>query len=100
MEVSPEKLIRDFRMVMHDAEELIKATSGDAGDRTREARAKLAVALVVARETCSRLEDAALAHTQVTGTLFRGAPYAFIGVAFGVGLLLGLGVPIRRRTSS
>lgn len=87
---TPEKLIRDVKVVVEDAEELIKATAGDIADKTREARAKLAGALVVAKETCSKLEETALASAHATNNVVRGHPYETMGVAFGLGLLLGV----------
>jgi ElaB/YqjD/DUF883 family membrane-anchored ribosome-binding protein len=92
---SPEKLIRDFKVVLQDAEELIKATAGDIEDKTREARAKLAGALVVAKDTCSKLEETVLAGAQATNDLVRGHPYESIGLAFAIGLLAG--VLVKRR---
>jgi ElaB/YqjD/DUF883 family membrane-anchored ribosome-binding protein len=87
---SPEKLVRDVRVVLHDAEELIKATAGDIGERTREARAKLAGALVVTRQTCNQLEDRLIKHLPRAKAMVRERPLEAAGVAFCVGLLLGI----------
>jgi ElaB/YqjD/DUF883 family membrane-anchored ribosome-binding protein len=89
MQPNADKLIRDVRMVVQDAEELIKATSGDIGERTREARAKLAGALVVAKETLTKLEDTAGVSARVTKSLIRSYPFQCIGAAFALGLVLG-----------
>ncbi len=85
-----EKLIRDVKVVMEDAEELIKATAGDIEDKTREARAKLAGALVVAKVTCHRLEEKLLSSAQAADNIVRAHPYESMGLAFGLGLLAGL----------
>lgn len=90
VQATSEKLIRDVRVVVQDAEELIKATAGDLGERTREARAKLAGALVVARETCNRLEDGVVARAKAADRLIRDHPYESIGVALALGLLAGI----------
>ncbi len=90
MEATSEKLIRDVKTLVQDAEELIKATSGDFGDKTREARAKLAGALVVARETCHRLENQVISAAQTANTRMRQYPYQMIGAGFAIGLALGL----------
>jgi ElaB/YqjD/DUF883 family membrane-anchored ribosome-binding protein len=87
---SAEKLIRDFKVVLQDAEDLIKATAGDIEDKTREARAKLAGALVVAKETCNKLEETVAAGARATNDIVREHPYESIGIAFGVGLLAGI----------
>ncbi|MCI0538127.1 MAG: DUF883 family protein [Verrucomicrobiales bacterium] len=89
-EASPEKLLRDARVLLHDAEELIKATAGDIGERTREARAKLAGALVVTRETCNRLEDRLSRRALAANVIVRQRPYEMIGIAFGIGMILGI----------
>lgn len=89
MEATPEKLIRDIKVVVQDAEELIRATSGDFGDKTREARAKLAGALVVAKDTCHRLEDEVRVKATQADSAIRGHPYQFLGAAFAVGVLIG-----------
>jgi ElaB/YqjD/DUF883 family membrane-anchored ribosome-binding protein len=90
MEASADKLIRDIRVVVRDAEDLIKATSGDIGERTREARAKLAGALVVAKDSLNKVEEAALGTVQATQALVSEYPYQCVGIAFGVGLLVGV----------
>ena len=90
IEASPDKLIRDARMVLQDAEDLIKATAGDIGDRTREARAKLAGALVVTRETCNRLECHLTQRAQATDAALREHPYEALAMALGVGAAVGV----------
>jgi ElaB/YqjD/DUF883 family membrane-anchored ribosome-binding protein len=94
MDADQEKLIQDVRMVVHDAEELIKATAGDFGDKTREARAKLAGALVVVRETCNKLEKQAIENAsntaKATDAVIRSHPYESAGIALGAGLLIGV----------
>jgi ElaB/YqjD/DUF883 family membrane-anchored ribosome-binding protein len=95
MQANAEKLIRDMRLVLQDAEELIKATAGDIGEKTREARAKLAGALVVAKETCNQVEETTLSGVQATRTAIRGHPYESVGIAFGIGMAIG--ILLRRR---
>jgi ElaB/YqjD/DUF883 family membrane-anchored ribosome-binding protein len=90
MQASADKLVRDVRVVVEDAEELIKATSGDIEEKTREARAKLAGALVVAKETLSCAEQTASEGLRMTSAWIRGYPYAAVGVAFGAGILAGI----------
>jgi ElaB/YqjD/DUF883 family membrane-anchored ribosome-binding protein len=89
MQPNADKLIRDVRVVVQDAEDLIKATSGDIGERTREARAKLAGALVVAKETLTRAEDTAAETVCVTKGVIRSYPFQCLGAAFTLGLVLG-----------
>ena len=89
-EVTMGKLAQDFKVVMHDAEALIKATAGDLGEKAREARARLAASLESAKGGVSKLEDKAIASAKATDKVIREHPYESIGVAFGVGLLIGV----------
>ena len=90
METSADKLVRDVRMVVQDAEELIKATAGDIEEKTREARAKLAGALVVAKESLNRAEDAAGQGVRAADALIRDYPYPSLSLALVAGLFLGV----------
>jgi ElaB/YqjD/DUF883 family membrane-anchored ribosome-binding protein len=49
------KLMQDFKVVVHDAESLCKATASDLGDKAREARARLATSLESAKAIFARL---------------------------------------------
>ena len=44
-DVSKEKLIADFKIVVADAEELLRATANQAGDKAAELRAKIEATL-------------------------------------------------------
>ena len=88
--VTKEKLINDLKAVAQDAEELLKATAGDLGDKAKAARERLAVALENAKVTGRKLQDKALEGAKVTDQCIRDHPYESIGVAFGLGLVLGL----------
>ena len=90
MRASAEKLVRDVRVVVQDAENLIKATAGDIGERTREARAKLAGALVVAKETLNKAEAPARdAVPRLRQWLGNGNSSSF-AFAFLAGVLCGV----------
>src|SRR4030095_6302102 len=89
-EVTMGKLIRDFKVVVHDAESLAKATAGDLGDKVREARARLASSLEAAKANFFQMEEKAIAGAKATDRVIRSHPYESIGVAFGVGLLIGV----------
>ncbi len=85
-----EKLVSDLRTVMRDAEELMKATAGQAGEKVGEVRARLAAAMESAKATVHRLEDKTIAAAKATDRVVREHPYESLGVAFGVGLLVGV----------
>lgn len=90
IEQSTEKLLQDLREVVHDGEELLKAGAEDLSERGAMAREKLAAALEVARETQHRLQERAVAGARAADRMIRDNPYQAIGIAFGVGLLIGV----------
>ncbi len=90
-----EKLLEDLRVLIHDAEQLLKSGADEAGEKAAELRAKLQESLAKAKDTCRRLEDRAVAGAKAADRVIREHPYESLGVAFGVGVLLG--VLINRR---
>jgi ElaB/YqjD/DUF883 family membrane-anchored ribosome-binding protein len=84
-----EQLVRDLKAVISDAEALLKATAGEAGEKLAEVRARLASALETAKTTCDSMAGKTCAAAKATDRCIRDHPYETIGVAFGVGLLLG-----------
>ena len=81
--VSTEKLMQDMRAVVIDAEELLKATASQTGERVEKVRGRAEESLRVARE---RIKEAGMdVDAQV-----RDNPWATAGIAAGVGLLVGL----------
>jgi ElaB/YqjD/DUF883 family membrane-anchored ribosome-binding protein len=99
MQANADKLIRDVRILVQDAEDLIKATSGDVGERTREARAKLAGALVVAKETLTKAEETAVESVCITKGVIRSYPFQCLGIAFAVGVMVGVAAISSRRNA-
>ena len=84
-----ERLVRDLKAVVSDAEALLKATAGLAGEKLAEVRSRLASALESAKDTCDQLGCKTAAAAKATDRCIRDHPYETIGVAFGVGLLIG-----------
>lgn len=91
--VARERVMDDLRQLARDAEDLLKATAGDAGEKAREARARLAATVEKARATCDELQTRSLASAKAAvkkaDDTIRTHPYESIGLAFGIGLLLG-----------
>jgi ElaB/YqjD/DUF883 family membrane-anchored ribosome-binding protein len=85
-----QRLSGDLKLVMRDAEELLKATAGEAGERVKEVRGRLTTALESAKATCERLQDKTVQAAKATDNVIREHPYESIGIAFGVGLLVGV----------
>jgi ElaB/YqjD/DUF883 family membrane-anchored ribosome-binding protein len=89
-DVPSEKVKEDLRNLVRDAEELLKATAGDMSDKAKEARSRLSEAIEKAKVTCQRLNERAVATAKATDKVIREHPYESMGVAFGVGLLIGV----------
>ena len=89
-EVTFDKLAGDFKVVVQDAEALIKATAGEVGEKAREARARLSASLQNCKASLHTVEEKALAGAKVADKAIREHPYQSIGMAFGVGLLIGV----------
>ena len=89
-----ERLARDMRAVVEDAEALLKHAVRDAGAGYGEARTRLEKSLVAARSQLSHLEQAALDSAVRAGraadAYVHENPWPAIGASAGVGLLLGL----------
>ncbi|MEM1059378.1 MAG: DUF883 family protein [Verrucomicrobiota bacterium] len=89
-----EKLVTDFKKLVASAQEMLKATSTNVGERASEARAHLESNLKEARNRIAVAEamvrDRTKEYAEVTDTFVRDQPWKAIGIAAGVGLLLGL----------
>lgn len=92
---SVDKLVDDLRTVVHDAQDLLKAGAGDLTEKGKEARARLEEALQRARETCEQYEGRASQAARAATETIRDHPLPSMGVAFGIGVLIG--VLINRR---
>lgn len=89
-EISFSKLASDFKVVVHDAEALLKVTAGDLGEKAREARTRLAASLDNCKSSLQVVEDKALASARAADKVIRDHPYQSIGLSFGIGLLIGV----------
>ena len=89
-----QRLAKDFKAVVTDAEQLLRHAARDAGQGYGEARERLEESLKKAREEFARLEgamvDGAKRAGRATDGYVRQHPWESIGVGLGVGLLLGL----------
>ena len=89
-ETSTERLVSDLKRVVHDSQDLLHSSAEVAGDRARLMRERLANALESARETCGKLEAKLGVSAKAADKVIRDNPYQSIGIAFGVGLLIGV----------
>jgi len=87
---SVEKVMEDLRTLVHDGEELLKAGASELGEKGLELRERLQAAVDRARVACQRLEDRAIAGAKAADRTIHEHPYQAIGIALGVGLVVGL----------
>ncbi len=90
IEISIDQLLRDLKAVIQDGEELLRAGARDLSERGGVARERLGAALEVAKDTQRRLQNGALAGAKRADRLIRANPYESFGIAFGLGILIGL----------
>jgi len=86
-QVTTEKLMADLRVVIGDAEALLKATAGQAGAKVDEVRARTEESIRAAR---ARLEQAGAAGAHEIDAQVRANPWAAVGIAAGVGVVIGV----------
>ena len=93
-DVTTDKLVEDLKVVMRDAEALIKATSAQTGEKIQEVRARAEESLRQARTRLTVIEDEALQRARevayATEEYVKENPWQAVGIAAGVGLLVGL----------
>lgn len=91
---SKDKLVADLKTVVADAEELLKLTAGQAGEKISDVRVRLADRLAVAKDRIADAEAAVLEKTKkaalATDDYVHAHPWESVGVAAGVAFLLGL----------
>ena len=89
-----QKLVSDMKLVVADAEEILRATAGVAGEKMGDLRERIGERL---RDAKLRLADAEAALVDRTKAAARATddfvhdnPWRAVGVAAAVGLLLGV----------
>lgn len=96
---SADQLIGEFKSLMADAEALIKATEDQPGETMSSIRNKAIETISGAKASLSNLEDTLTDKAKVVAEgaddFVHRNPWEAIGVAAGLGLLIGLF--IRRR---
>jgi ElaB/YqjD/DUF883 family membrane-anchored ribosome-binding protein len=92
--VTREKLVSDLRIVIGDAEELLKATAQNAGETVAAARAKVQASMNGAKKRLADASDATLDSAKVaaraTDEFVREHPWQAVGIGAAVGVILGM----------
>ena len=89
-EATAEKLAADLRLVISDAEALLRATAGQAGETIAAARAKVQESLDSARIELGALGDEYAQQMRAVDGYVRGHPWQAVGIAALAGIVLGL----------
>ena len=86
------KLAEDLKMVLTDAEELLKATAEQTGERITAARAKAEESLKAAKVRLAQEEVAVVTKTKAaakaTEDYVRANPWKAMGIAAAIGFVL------------
>ncbi len=93
--VTRDKLVEDFKVLSKDVQELLKATASVVGEKAADARVKVEESLKVAQDKLASAQESVTAKGKeaiaVTDEYVRENPWNAVGIAAGVGFLLGLG---------
>ena len=93
-DVTKQQLINDFKVVVADAEALLKATAGQGGEAVAAARAKAEASLAAAKAKMADVQAALLVRTRAaagaTDEYVHTHPWQSIGGAAAVGVVIGL----------
>ena len=89
METPRKTTSNDLGTLAEDARALMTATADVAGEKVGEARKRLAAALENGKEIYGRVRDKALDGAKAADQTVRENPYQAIGIALGVGALIG-----------
>jgi len=91
---SKERLVGDLRNLVADAEELLKATASQAGEKIGVARQKIEQSLIEGKKALADAEKSLVIKSKeaadVADDYVRENPWSAVGIAAGVGLILGL----------
>ncbi len=91
---SQEQLVTDIKSVISEAEEMLSATADQAGEKATKLRDRIQARLREAKVRLSDAEAVLVAKTKAaaraTDDYVHESPWTAVGVAAGVGLLVGL----------
>lgn len=89
-----EQLVSDIKSAISDAEEILEATAEQTGEKVATLRARIQERLRAARVRLVEAEDALLeksrAAARATDAYVHESPWTAIGIAAGVGFVVGL----------
>jgi ElaB/YqjD/DUF883 family membrane-anchored ribosome-binding protein len=93
-DISREKLVQDLKLVITDAEELLKATAANAGEKVSAARERIQDRIHSAKIKLAEAEEALVLKTReaarATDVFVHDNPWYAVGIAAGAGLIIGM----------
>jgi ElaB/YqjD/DUF883 family membrane-anchored ribosome-binding protein len=93
-DASKQKLVADLKLVVADAEELLRATASQAGEKVSAARERIEASLATAKVKLSDAERVVVDKTKdaakATDEYVRDNPWQAVGIAAAAGLVLGV----------
>jgi ElaB/YqjD/DUF883 family membrane-anchored ribosome-binding protein len=94
IDVSRDKLSSDLKVVIADAEELLRATAGQMGEKAVVARERIQESLRIAKDKLARAEEVMVDRTKAaaraTDDYVHDHPWGAVGIAGAVGLIIGM----------
>ena len=91
--VAKDQLVQDMNAVISDSEQLLRAAAADGSDKVRGIRSNLEKSLDTARARLAEVQGRAVARAQDAAAdvddYVKGNPWQAIGIAAGVGALVG-----------
>jgi ElaB/YqjD/DUF883 family membrane-anchored ribosome-binding protein len=89
MDKQTQSISEEMGALAEDARALMAATADVAGEKVAAARRRVAAALERAKEACSSVREKAVEEAKAANAAVHAHPYQAIGIAFGVGALIG-----------
>jgi ElaB/YqjD/DUF883 family membrane-anchored ribosome-binding protein len=86
---STEKLLHELKTIVKEAEGLLASGASELNGNGEEAVGRLGAALETAKATYLKVQEKTIAGAKRTDTLIRENPYSSMGVALGIGVLVG-----------
>jgi ElaB/YqjD/DUF883 family membrane-anchored ribosome-binding protein len=84
-----EEIRKDVNALAKDARALAVDTGRMAGEKVGAARERLSVALENAQQSCDRMQQKTIDRMKAADKVVRNHPYQALGIALGIGAVIG-----------
>ena len=92
--VTKEKLVDDLKVVLHNGDVLLRETAGHIGEKAKDARDRFERGMKAAKDRLTEIQRQSIEQAKVaakaTDEFVHDHPWQSVGIAFGVGALIGL----------